>query len=112
LVLVHFIFYFIEKKEFATHSILKTFLPYLPAFLLMTVYIYYYIATQGWFFSNSKFSEAQKTPNSIIFILKHLSDFCMRLIENGRIIIWIISFYVIWETFKKISKSQPCINSF
>ena len=101
LVFVHFIFYFIEKNEFATRSILKTFLPYLPTFLLMAIYIYYYIATQGWFFSNSKFSEAQKAPNSIIFILKHLCDLCLRLIENGRILIWIISFYVIWKTYKK-----------
>jgi len=106
---VHLLFNFLQKEEFGKQPFIKTFIAYFPAFLTMGIYISYYIVKQGWFFDRSNFSSAQNLPQSFFFIIKHLCDFGMRLIENGRIIIWFVAFYVLWKTYKTKNKLQPNI---
>ena len=112
--IVHIFFYIYSKEDSGNRSFFKTFSPYVPAFLIFTTYFSFYFITQGWFFTNSKFGEAQNYPTSIMYIIRHLCDLGMRLIENGRIIIWIIAFYVglkLVKTKTKLSKDMKFILS-
>jgi len=107
LLFVHLIFYFIRKQKFASRSFVKTFLPYVPTWVLMIAYIVYYIVMQGWFFDNSNFSEAQNSPESLSFVIKHLCDFGMRFIENGQLAIWLVAFFAGWKTYKAKKHLSP-----
>jgi hypothetical protein len=102
LFIVHSYFYFSEK-QYRNGNFVKTFWPYFPSFLVLSAYIIFYIITQGWFYNNSKFSQAQSLPSDMFFIIKHLCDFGMRLIENGRIIIWLLAFYITFKFYKSKS---------
>jgi hypothetical protein len=104
LFVVHCFFYYSSKKNFCERSFFRTFIPYFPAFVLILFYITDYLIVEGWFFSNSKFSKAQDLPIGLNFIVKHFCDFGMRLIENGRIIIWIIAIIIAWKTYKTKTK--------
>lgn len=106
LFVVHGVFYFYSKEESDKRTFFKTFLPYLPAFLILIIYFSSYFITQGWFFTNSKFAEAHNPPTNIVFIIRHLCDLGMRLIENGRIIIWLIAIFVAWKMFKTKTKQS------
>jgi len=101
---VHCFFYYSSKTDFGKRSFFKTFTPYIPAFTIILFYITDYLIVQGWFFSNSNFSKAQELPTGLNFIVKHFCDFGMRLIENGRIIIWILATIILWKTFKTKTK--------
>ena len=112
LFIVHLFLQLFSKDDSMNKSFIRIFFPYIPTFLIVIIYFTLYFSTQGWLFSNSKFAEAQNPPTGIGFILKHFCDLGMRLIENGRIIIWIIAFIVGWKLVKtktKVSKELTLI---
>jgi hypothetical protein len=66
---------------------------------LVSYYSYYFIA-RGWFFTNSPYAEHYILPNSLQKIIVHLAGFIIRLIENGRIFVWLLGIYITFRTIK------------
>ncbi|MDP4237926.1 MAG: hypothetical protein Q8904_00455 [Bacteroidota bacterium] len=105
LFLVHF--YYIYQQTPARlniRSVVKITLPYLPTFLLLGGYFTCYFIANGWFFSNSTDNIHYSLPNGIVRIIKHLAEFGLRSIENGRIVIWAIGIFVAYKTLKTKAK--------
>jgi len=108
LLLTHFYFVYIQtstKPGFST--IIKIILPYLPAFILLAAYFTYYFSVNGWFFSNSTENIHYSLPGGIGRIIKHLAEFVLRSVENGRIIIWMIGCYVAFVFVRRKTKLSP-----
>lgn len=72
-------------------NFIRLLLPYLPALILTTVYYGSYFYYMGWFFTDSGFGEAHKAPDSFKLVTGNILDLGLRLLENGRIIFWIIA---------------------
>ncbi|MDD4971534.1 MAG: hypothetical protein PHT07_19065 [Paludibacter sp.] len=85
-------------------SIIKISIPYLPTFFLLMGYFTYYLLVKGWFFSDSTENIHYSLPGGISRIIKHLAEFGLRSIENGRIIIWMIGIYVAFLTLRSKTK--------
>ncbi len=101
-----------HRKKITLTSVLKMSLPYLPTFLVLAAYYIIYFINDGWFFSNSPYSDHYSLPHGIIRIIKHLAEFGLRNLENGRFIIWILGFYVLFKTLKsknEISTEQKTL---
>jgi len=79
-------------------------LPYLPTLLLLASYFIYYLSVYGWFFSDSTKSTHYLLPNGIGRMIKHLAEFGLRSVENGRFIIWIIGIYIAIVTLRRKTK--------
>jgi hypothetical protein len=80
------------KRSFK--SFLSLLLPYIPTLLVLGVYFTTYLMRNGWFFHNSNYSTHYSMPNSFGRILKHIAEFGLRSVENGRIVIWLLGMYV------------------
>lgn len=72
-------------------------LPYIPTFIILTSYYTFYLISNGWFFSDSSYSTHYMMPESFFQVVKHLVEFTLRSVENGRIVIWILSFYFLFK---------------
>lgn len=99
-------------KKSSLKNIIHLSLPYLPTFIILTVYYTCYFYYNGWFFSNSAYSSHYLPPNGIVKIITHLAAFGLRNLENGRFIIWILGFYVLykkWKSKSKISDEQKIL---
>jgi len=108
LLLTHFYFIYLktsEKPDFRT--IIKIILPYLPTLILLAAYFTFYFSVKGWFFSNSAENIHYSLPGGIGRIIKHLAEFVLRSVENGRIIIWIIGIYVAYILIRRKTRLTP-----
>jgi len=90
-----------SNKNYKFKDFLKDTLPYLPAIILIASYYIYYLTTKGWFLTNSPYSEHYIMPSSWTVLLRHFISFFIRLLENGRIIIWFIFAFFIFMILKK-----------
>jgi hypothetical protein len=86
--------YLQEPKSWNIRGIFKMALPYLPTFVLLTAYFIYYFRANGWFFPDSAESGHYSLPTEPVRVLKHLAEFGLRSVENGRIVVWLIGIYV------------------
>ena len=101
LFLVHSYYTFLQsEKKASTRSYFKIIIPYLPTILILAVYFTYYFTARGWFFAESSDSNHYTLPTGIGRIIKHLAEFGLRSVENGRIIIWAIGIYVAIDIIK------------
>jgi len=89
-------------KAFSRRSVLDTLLPYLPALVLIGVYFGYYFAVRGWFFTHAAAGEHYSLPSSIGAVVKHLAEYGLRSVENGRIVLWLMAVYVAFHLAKRI----------
>jgi len=94
-------------KAFSRRSVLDTLLPYLPALVLTAVYFGYYFATCGWFFTHAAAGEHYSLPSSIGAVVKHLAEYGLRSVENGRIVLWLMAVYVAFHLAKRIKTLSP-----
>ncbi len=93
------IFRYNMKSKF--QAVIHNFIPFLPAFILLTIYYSNYLYSYGWFFSsNSPYSEHYSLPNNLNRIALHLAEFVLRSVENGRIIIWLLGIYFLFIIVK------------
>lgn len=83
-------------------SVFNILLPYLPAFVLTAAYFVYYFAVRGWFFTHAAAGGHYSLPSGISAIVKHLAEYGLRSVENGRIALWLIGIYVAFHLAKKI----------
>ena len=101
LLIVLFYFNYLQKKENQDHrSVLKIMIPFLPTLILLSAYFIYYFIGHGWFFSGSTSSGHYSIPTGVGQIIKHVAEFGLRSIENGRIIIWFLGIYIAYLTYK------------
>ncbi|MFT3751938.1 MAG: hypothetical protein QM800_03355 [Paludibacter sp.] len=83
------------------NKIIKLTIPYLPTLIILLAYFSYYFASRGWFFSNSGSDGHYSLPQSLSRVIKHIAEFGLRSIENGRIFIWIIGTVVAYQTWRR-----------
>jgi len=108
LLLTHFYFIYLQTSERPNiRTFFKIIIPYLPTFILLVGYFTYYFSINGWFFSNSAENIHYSLPGGISRIIKHLAEFVLRSVENGRIIIWIIEIYVAFILIKRKTRLTP-----
>lgn len=82
----------------------KTLLPYLPTFILIFTYLTFYFIFHNRVNSTSILSSHYSLPNGVEKIIRHLLEFGLRSIENGRIAIWLIAIYVVFKGLKYKTK--------
>jgi 4-amino-4-deoxy-L-arabinose transferase-like glycosyltransferase len=92
--------YLLAPKKPNIRSVVRTALPYLPTLVLLSAYFIYYFAARGWFFSNSTDGGHYSLPSGPGRVIRHLAEFGLRSIENGRIVIWLIGIYVAFNLSK------------
>jgi hypothetical protein len=104
--------YLQEPKSLNIRGALKIILPYLPTVILLSAYFIYYFSANGWFFPNSTESGHYSLPTEPARVFKHLAEFGLRSIENGRIIVWLIGIPVavhLLRTKKTLSNEYKAI---
>lgn len=89
-----------RKGDISVRSIYRSLLPYLPTFIVLCVYYVGYFIVNGWFFTNSAYSDHYSMPQSLMRILTHLAEFGLRNLENGRFAIWLVALYMLYKTVK------------
>jgi hypothetical protein len=93
--------YLIKEKNIYYKSFLQVLYPYIPVVIILAAYYCYYFYTKGWFFTdNSAYREHYARPESWYIILKNISAFILRSVENGRVIIWALFFYFLFYAIK------------
>ena len=105
----HCYFVYLQDKKLGIRSLLNIILPYLPILILLAVYFIYYFTQRGWFFTNTNGSDHYTMPAGVSRIIRHLAEFGLRTVENGRILIWLLGFYVTFKVLK--SKSSLSIQT-
>jgi len=85
----------------------KLAIPYLPTLLILLAYFSYYLISRGWFFANPESNSHYALPNGLFRIIKHIAEFGLRSIENGRIFIWVIGIGVAYMTWRRKIKLSP-----
>ena len=104
--------YLQEPKSWNIRGILSLILPYLPTFVLLAAYFIYYFKANGWFFPDSAESGHYSLPTEPVRVLKHLAEFGLRSVENGRIVVWLIGIYVavnLLKTKKRLSNEYKAM---
>ena len=94
---------FVYLQTHNIRSVYKTALPYFPTFILLVAYFSYYFINHGWFFNNSADSFHYSLPGGVESILKHLAEFGLRSIENGRFVIWVIGIFAAFN-YRKLKE--------
>jgi len=89
-------------KALNLRSVFNILLPYLPALMLTAAYFGYYFAMRGWFFTHETADGHYSLPSGVSAVVKHLAEYGLRSVENGRIIIWLIGIYVAFHLAKKM----------
>ena len=96
-------FYVVNGKKYDLKKGLKLLLPYLPVLLLLISYFIYYFSRNEWFFAdrNGAYYSHYQLPASAAAIVKHLAALVVRLLENGRFVIWLSAACLIFVIVKK-----------
>lgn len=89
-----------KKTKITVNSILKALLPYLPVVVLLSAYFTFYLSRRGWFFAHETPTDHYAMPTSLGRIAKHLAEFGLRTIENGRFFIWFIALFLGYKMLK------------
>jgi hypothetical protein len=110
-------FYAINRKKYTVKKCLQFLLPYLPVFLLLLTYFLYYFSNNEWFFADEEgpYSEHYRLPANIAMIIKHLAELGLRLLENGRFVIWLLAAYAVFAMVKnklKLSNEEKMLGLF
>ncbi len=87
---------FNDKEKFTFSLVWTKIMPFIPAGCLLITYFTYYFYHNGWFFSNPEncWAEGWQSPEGIKEYIKNLAAYGLRLLENGRIFIWITGIWV------------------
>ena len=79
-------------------------LPYLPTMVVLLAYFTYYFVQRGWFFSDSAYTEHYTLPTSGMVVVRHVLSFVLRLVENGRIALWVLALWVAVRCIRRHEK--------
>ena len=92
-----------SKQKNYFHNLLINFTPYIPTFFILGMYYLIFFMLNGWFFTNSPYSEHYSLPANLNRTITHFAEFMVRLFENGRFVMWclaIVSFYWLFKKFR------------
>ena len=104
LLVSHILIYFKEGKK---TSFFTTFIPYLPALLVLALYFIYYLSVRGWFFSDSGYAEHYSLPKGgLPQIAKQIFAFVLRSVENGRFFIYFLGLFLLVKILKNKKAGQ------
>jgi len=92
----------VDRHDFSFKLLFKSALPFIPAFLLFSCYLGIYLVNRGWFFSgvDSPWADGWKSPESIAGYLKNMAAFGLRLMENGRFVLWLTALFLLVNSIK------------
>ncbi len=96
--------YLCSDKKYSLRSFGKTLVPYLLTFFVLITYFIYYFSQKGWFFANVDSTGHYSLPQNFQTIVAHLFSFVLRSIEDGRFVIWFLSFFFVFILIKKKEK--------
>lgn len=100
--------FLMSEKKLSVKSISKNLLPYLPAFLIIFIYVsFYYFVYNNPKVSSPILGGFYAIPNGFERIVKHFLEFGLRSVENGRIIIWVIGIFITYKGIKSKSNLTP-----
>lgn len=88
-------------KKLSFKALKEAFIPFIPTFIILAIYYSYYLLTKGWFFKNSAFEEHYSLPTEIQFIVKHFLSLIIRVAENGRLFIWLLACFCVYQIKKR-----------
>lgn len=93
---------YVDKESFNFNILLRTALPFIPAFFIYGLYLSLYLLKNGWFLNNpdSPWVEGWQGPQGWFAYFKNLASFCLRLLENGRFVIWLAALAFIAHAIK------------
>ena len=115
LLIVDFYFNYYKGEKRDTKSFLKYCLTCLPAFIFLAVSISIYFTSQNRVsITSSSYSTHYQLPASFWIIIRHFFEFVLRSVENGRLLIWILSLLIGYKLFKSkhvFSKNQKILLS-
>lgn len=88
-----------QKKELKTF--VKFILPYIPAFIFLSVSLYIYLESENKvLLTSSSYSNHYLLPENMIMVIKHAFEFGLRTFENGRFFIWLLAFIAGYKLLK------------
>jgi len=99
--------YLSNDHKFKVKTFFSTTLPYLPTFLFLLAYLFFYFISYTPTNNLPILNNHYSIPNGMTRIIKHFLEFGLRSVENGRIIIWVIAIYVTFKGLKNRSKLSP-----
>ena len=115
LLIVDFYFNYYKGEKRDTKSFLKYCLTCLPAFIFLAVSISIYFTSQNRVsITSSSYSTHYQLPASFWIIIRHFFEFVLRSVENGRLLIWILSLLTGYKLFRSkhlFSKNQKILLS-
>ena len=115
LLIVDFYFNYYKGEKRDTKSFLKYCLTCLPAFIFLAVSISIYFTSQNRVsITSNSYSTHYQLPASFWIIIRHFFEFVLRSVENGRLLIWILSLLTGYKLFKSkhvFSKNQKILLS-
>jgi 4-amino-4-deoxy-L-arabinose transferase-like glycosyltransferase len=103
LIVQNYLTYIEQSKRLTFRLFFRNFIPFLPVVLLLIGYFLYYLLQRGWFFASETSVDHYALPSNLSRIVKHLAEFGLRSIENGRIFIWLLAFFIGFKMFKSKS---------
>jgi hypothetical protein len=106
--IIVFIFYcfysfVVRKEKLSIRFFITKTIPFLPALLLLISYFIYYFSNRGWILisADSPWAEGYLAPEGLYNYIKNIFAYSLRLVENGRIVIWLLGFYLIYLVYRK-----------
>lgn len=94
--------YLSENKKINTKQFFVQCVPFLPVFIILTAYYIVYFTNNGWFFSEQEQVNGHYAkPSELYTIFKHIFEFALRALENGRFFIWVLFLYAFHLLRKK-----------
>jgi len=110
-IIAHFVFlYYSSGKKISLRDFTKNAVPYMPVFVFLGAYYLIYFSQNGWFFTNSAYSEHYKAPSDFNRTITHFAEFALRLLENGRILIVGIATFSLFYLIKKYKLTNLKLN--
>lgn len=96
-----------SDKKFNVSNQLKHSLPFFPVFSLLIAYYACYLFANGWFFNTSDKTGHYAAPQNFQRIIKHIVEFILRSVENGRFLVWVLSVFIT----ARVLKSKPTLSN-
>ncbi len=93
---------YVIKKQNSIRFWIDEILPFIPAAVFLAAYFGSYFYSHGWFFTHpdSPWAEGWKAHDNLSGVVKNLFAYGLRLIENGRFIIWLLAVFLLVKMWR------------
>jgi len=95
-------YFFLTEKSRSFSMLISRFLPFLLVFVFIGAYYAAYFIVNGWFFGQADQGGHYSRPENVGFVIKHLAELGLRMLENGRFVVYItLSISIILVVLRK-----------